>query len=625
MSNARPRGRRSIPVHAGQSPGYHEALRSAEGGQAIEHDANYAEQVAIQREIMAETMEACGELLAAAERDAAEIRRAAETAAKRRSEELISATSVTLARLAEQAERDRVTIDRERDEAASARREAERLRAATERRLAEAAAEREAQDEERRRLAGAIAAAEQYRSDAVASRHEAHQLAIELTAAAEDRVALLEATLDHRIAEVESALGTVQDLALGHPVPTAPHAFDEFEELLRNVFRELQLHREAELAAAGRQAEDLLAMARRTANEIVEETHRDRERLMLAAEARAAFDVVAFLQQGTVASPAAEDLDLTRFGAEESDEADERSDLDTPPLRPDDRVDDPGDGPAQRSPGDPPAGSANETSIHRPEPSGAINEPSSEDEPEISGILTLSPQPAAPAAPGTTTDLPGPAPQPDDETRARVSDLPADGTTVSVDETASEDGAQVHGAQSEPKRRRSIWRSVFLLVLVMGSIQLANLFIVETYTVQAASMEPELRSGDRLLVNKVVYRFGDPARGDIVVLDPADDTQGLTDTAERLVKRVVGLPGDVIESVDGSVQVNGTSTDQPWLTGTTPTPDFSAVTVPDGEVFVLGDNRIVSVDSRMFGTIEIARIEGKVIATFWPPSEVERH
>jgi signal peptidase I len=163
------------------------------------------------------------------------------------------------------------------------------------------------------------------------------------------------------------------------------------------------------------------------------------------------------------------------------------------------------------------------------------------------------------------------------------------------------------------------WRAVLevaqaLALAVVISIVL-NLFVVQVTEVLQRSMELTLMQNDRVLVSKVDYRLGSPQRGDIIVFNPP------TPSTIAFVKRVIGLGGDVIELRDGSVFVNGQLDQTPQAHGATLSQMATVVfpfTVAPGEVFVMGDNRGLSSDSRSFGSVPVANIIGKVIVRFWP-------
>lgn len=147
--------------------------------------------------------------------------------------------------------------------------------------------------------------------------------------------------------------------------------------------------------------------------------------------------------------------------------------------------------------------------------------------------------------------------------------------------------------------------AIILALLVRG-------FVVETYVVIGPSMEPTLYDAERLFVNKVVYRLHDPHRGDIIVFayprDPGRD----------FIKRVIGLPGETVELRDGRVFVDGKFIPERAVVFPDHQSTYGPVTVPEGHLFVLGDNRRNSEDSRYFGFVPFGNIRGKALLLYWP-------
>ncbi len=146
-------------------------------------------------------------------------------------------------------------------------------------------------------------------------------------------------------------------------------------------------------------------------------------------------------------------------------------------------------------------------------------------------------------------------------------------------------------------------------------------FIVQAFFIPSGSMEPTLRTGDRILVSKFTYRIWEIRRGDIIVfrypLNPNKD----------FVKRVVGLPGERIEMKDGLVQINSRPLSEVYPTALPGgdracSSNYGPETVPAGAVFVLGDNRCNSEDSRFFGFVPIKNIVGRALAVYWPPDRL---
>ena len=207
-------------------------------------------------------------------------------------------------------------------------------------------------------------------------------------------------------------------------------------------------------------------------------------------------------------------------------------------------------------------------------------------------------------------------------------------------------------------KRKSTWRQ--LMVIVLAAIVLMLLvkaFVVQVYRIPSASMEDTLLTGDRVLVNKLVYHVRDIGRGDIVVFsgqgswgsttgapDPAppsnpflrfvDDVladAGIHSTQTYYIKRVIGLPGDHVACcTDGRVTVNGIPLDEkPYLfPGASPSELRFSVTVPPGRLWVMGDNRAISDDSRghmtrapQDGTVPENQVVGRAFLIIWPFSQ----
>lgn len=129
-------------------------------------------------------------------------------------------------------------------------------------------------------------------------------------------------------------------------------------------------------------------------------------------------------------------------------------------------------------------------------------------------------------------------------------------------------------------------------------------------------MEPNLHTDQRLVVEKVSYRFHGPQRYDIVVLKLPSQGDDL------LIKRVIGLPGETVEIRDGQVYINGELLDEAFLEAETQPGRSGQVTVPPLHVYVLGDNRNHSNDSRSFGPVAIENIVGRAWLSYWPPESV---
>lgn len=154
-------------------------------------------------------------------------------------------------------------------------------------------------------------------------------------------------------------------------------------------------------------------------------------------------------------------------------------------------------------------------------------------------------------------------------------------------------------------------KDIVLPIIIGLAVFFLLRMLVEPFVVEHSSMWPTIEEGEYILVDKVSYRFHEPQRGDIVVFRPP------WNLGRPYIKRVIGLPGDVVEIKDGSVFVNGSPLDEPYAGRT---PDLlPPVEVPQGEYFVLGDNRNNSYDSRRGWTVSRKNIVGRAWVTYWPP------
>jgi len=166
------------------------------------------------------------------------------------------------------------------------------------------------------------------------------------------------------------------------------------------------------------------------------------------------------------------------------------------------------------------------------------------------------------------------------------------------------------------------------VLVIVGAILLAlvvKVFLLQAFYIPSLSMYPTLREGDRVLVNKLSYRLHDVNRGDVIVFErPASETSS---NIPDLIKRVVGLPGESISFIDGAVYVDGKRLDESYLSDGTVTSSANApnkctteapCVVPSGQVWVMGDNRSDSKDSRYFGSVDQSTIVGRAFVTVWP-------
>jgi signal peptidase I len=173
-----------------------------------------------------------------------------------------------------------------------------------------------------------------------------------------------------------------------------------------------------------------------------------------------------------------------------------------------------------------------------------------------------------------------------------------------------------------PSIARSLAEWVMVIAAAVGAALLIQAFAFRIYEIPSDSMATALENGDRVVVNKLSYSVGgDIGRGDVIVFDNPERRASDPDTVpERLIKRVIGLPGDVVSEQAGRVQVNGEPLDEPYLAAGTVTIDIpEPIVVGDDQLLVLGDHRENSHDGRFFGPIEQDTVVGRATTIVWPP------
>ncbi len=149
-----------------------------------------------------------------------------------------------------------------------------------------------------------------------------------------------------------------------------------------------------------------------------------------------------------------------------------------------------------------------------------------------------------------------------------------------------------------------------------------RLFIAEPRFIPSNSMDPTLHIGDRLLIEKLSYRFHPPHHGDIVVFEPPPQLQAIGYRPEQaFIKRVIGLPGDTLTVHDGQVYRNNHPLTEPYIL-TSPRYEMNVVTVPENTLFVMGDNRNDSNDSHIWGFLPMKNVIGHATVRFWPPDDL---
>ncbi len=196
-----------------------------------------------------------------------------------------------------------------------------------------------------------------------------------------------------------------------------------------------------------------------------------------------------------------------------------------------------------------------------------------------------------------------------------MQDLPQDSPQVPPGEVQEPEGGSPSGKTPSTSLFRMLW--LWLVELgetVLPAIVIAvliNLFLAQATRVYGHSMEPNLHTDQRLVVEKISYRLHGPRRGDVVVLRMPERGP------ELLIKRVIALAGETIEIRGGQVLINGQDLVESYLSHET-SGSYGPLTVPEGQVFVMGDNRGASNDSRVFGPVSTERIVGRAWVSYWP-------
>ena len=183
--------------------------------------------------------------------------------------------------------------------------------------------------------------------------------------------------------------------------------------------------------------------------------------------------------------------------------------------------------------------------------------------------------------------------------------------------------------EEEPEEKRSCLRSILdLVVMVAAALAIAFLlrtFVVQPYQIPSGSMEPTIAVGNMVLGEKLTYIKGEVEPGDIITFDDP------TGEDKTLIKRCIAVAGQTVDLVDGVVYVDGVALDEPYTYGRVSEPfammyDGSVMlypyTVPEGYIWVMGDNRTNSADSRYFGAVPVSSVEARAFFTYWPLSEI---
>ncbi|HEX4433936.1 MAG TPA: signal peptidase I, partial [Acidimicrobiales bacterium] len=209
-----------------------------------------------------------------------------------------------------------------------------------------------------------------------------------------------------------------------------------------------------------------------------------------------------------------------------------------------------------------------------------------------------------------------------------------DGDQQAADVPDPESSVEVAAKERDEKpSMRWLVELVGVVVVAIVVAVLLRTFVVATYSIPSGSMEPTLQIGDRIVVNKLSYHVHGVDRGNIVVFTTPPNENCAGPPVSDLVKRVIGLPGEIVSLKDGRVFIDGHLLPEPFLppdlrNDSDPGPSSNAYSlhkpyrVPPGEVYVMGDNRPESCDSRYWGPIHESTIVGKVDLRIWPLSRI---
>jgi signal peptidase I len=190
---------------------------------------------------------------------------------------------------------------------------------------------------------------------------------------------------------------------------------------------------------------------------------------------------------------------------------------------------------------------------------------------------------------------------------------------MSYDEAGADTGADPNRGTADADGGRSIartiaeWVGVAVVAIVIATV--LRTYVVQTFWIPTGSMIPTLQENDRVVVNKLSYRLHGVGRGDIIVFTTPP---GVPEDYKDLVKRVIALPGETVEGLNGKVLVDGKVLDESYLPEGTATSQFGPQRVPPGTYWVMGDNRSNSTDSRVFGPIPKRTIVGHALVRIWP-------
>ena len=206
-------------------------------------------------------------------------------------------------------------------------------------------------------------------------------------------------------------------------------------------------------------------------------------------------------------------------------------------------------------------------------------------------------------------------------------EISEDRALVSADDAETGEAIRADLSEKQRTQMRAVWEWVFVVVIAIGAALLIRLFLFQQYYIDGPSMQSTLMPQDRVLVNKMSYKLHDIHRGDVIVFDRVTNEVQHDD----LIKRVLGLPKETVEIRSCIVYVDGVQVDEPYLNPEQTSQiepsarcgshtDMAPIVVPEHMVFVMGDNRVQSFDSRDFGPIDTDKVRGRAFVVIWPAS-----
>jgi signal peptidase I len=187
------------------------------------------------------------------------------------------------------------------------------------------------------------------------------------------------------------------------------------------------------------------------------------------------------------------------------------------------------------------------------------------------------------------------------------------------DAAASTEAPIVAGRGRDRGRQWLEWVVITVAAMIVALVVRTS--VLQAFYIPSESMVPTLNVNDRVLVNKLAYRFSTIDRGDVVVFERPNAAPG-THNPRDLVKRVIALGGDTVEAREGVVFVNGQPIDEPYVRVRGTTANLPLTTVPRDHLWVMGDNRTNSSDSRVFGPIAVTSVVGRAMVTVWPATRI---